>query len=96
VPRDRTWIVAVVCGVVLALACVLWALLVHSIGTDVCTLSHIPRRAGPVRCHRQTTRLSQAGMRARPSVAWRSAPVAGPPAWAMSEENVADTVEGQP
>jgi hypothetical protein len=95
-PRGRTWIVAVVCGVVLALACVLWALLVHSIGTDVCTLPRIPRRAGPVTCHRQTTSVSQADMRARPSVAWKAAPVAGPAAWAMSAENVADTVEGQP
>ena len=95
-PRGRTWIVAVVCGVVLALGCVLWALLVQSIGTDVCSQPRIPQRAGPVSCHRQTTKVSQAAMRVRPSAAWKAAPVARPAAWAMSEENVADTVEGQP
>ena len=87
-PRGHTWIVAVACGVVLALGCVLWALLAQSIGTDVCTLSRLPRRAGPVSCDRHTTRVRQAGMRVRPSLAWKAAPLARPAAWAMSEENV--------
>lgn len=63
-PRDRTWILAAVCGIVLAGSCVLWALLVKGVGTDVCTLPRVPRRAGPVACHRHR-HLPQARFRPR-------------------------------
>jgi len=50
-PRRHTSIVVAVCGVVLVVCCILWALLVQKIGPDVCSRRPIPPRAGPVSCH---------------------------------------------
>jgi hypothetical protein len=59
-PRGRTWVVVLACGIVLVGGCALWALLVQRVGTDVCTLPRVPLRAGAVRCHLHRHRLSRA------------------------------------
>ena len=51
ISRAKGWIVALACGVVLLAGCALWAVLVESVGTNVCSLPHVPRRAGLVRCN---------------------------------------------
>ena len=48
--RHSTSLVVSACAVVLVVSCVLWALLVQRIGTDVCSLHPVPKRAGPVSC----------------------------------------------